>query len=144
MTSLVAQMVKNLSAMQDTWVRSLGLGKSPEEGKATHSIILAWRISWTEEPSGYSPWGHKESDRTETNAFTWQEATTTTKALWGLFCNDTNLNMRVPLSWPNKFHKFSPPNRMPLGLNIWILRGQSIQSTVQTNHGCVLFHNNIW
>ena len=41
MTSLVAQMVKNLSAMQDTWVRSLGLGKSPEEGKATHSIILA-------------------------------------------------------------------------------------------------------
>ena len=37
-----------------------------EKGKATHSIILAWRIPWTEEPGGlYSPWGHKESDTTE-------------------------------------------------------------------------------
>ena len=32
---------------------------------ATHSSILAWEISWTEEPCGYSPWGHKESDTTE-------------------------------------------------------------------------------
>ena len=32
---------------------------------ATHSIILAWKIPWTEEPGGYSPWGHKESDMTE-------------------------------------------------------------------------------
>ena len=36
-----------------------------EEGMATHSSILAWRIPWTEEPGGYSPWGHKESDTTE-------------------------------------------------------------------------------
>jgi len=36
-----------------------GLGRSPEEGMATHSSILAWRIPWTEEPAGYSPWGHK-------------------------------------------------------------------------------------
>ena len=32
---------------------------------ATHSSILAWKIAWTEEPGGYSPWGHKESDPTE-------------------------------------------------------------------------------
>ena len=36
-----------------------------EKGMATHSIILAWRIPWTEEPGGYNPWGHKELDTTE-------------------------------------------------------------------------------
>ena len=42
------------------------LGRSPGEGNATYSSILAWRIPWTEEPGGlYSPWGHKESDMTE-------------------------------------------------------------------------------
>ena len=49
-TSLVAQMVKNLPAMQETWVQSLGLGDPLEKGMATHSSILAWRIPWTEEP----------------------------------------------------------------------------------------------
>ena len=48
----MAQMVKNLPAMQETWVRSLG-GEDPlEEGLATPSSILAWRISWTGEPGG--------------------------------------------------------------------------------------------
>ena len=42
--SLVAQMVKNLSAMQETWVRSLGWEDPLEEGVATHSSILTWRI----------------------------------------------------------------------------------------------------
>ena len=42
--------VKSLSAMQETWVRSLGREDHLEEGMATHSSILAWRISWTEEP----------------------------------------------------------------------------------------------
>ena len=46
-TSLVAQLVKNLPAMQDTWVRSLGWEDPLEKGKATHSSILAWRIPWT-------------------------------------------------------------------------------------------------
>ena len=45
--SLVAQMVKNLPAMQETWVRSLGWEDSMEKGKATHSSILAERIPWT-------------------------------------------------------------------------------------------------
>ena len=46
----MAQMVKNLPAMQETQVLSLGLEDPLEKGMATHSSILAWRISWTEEP----------------------------------------------------------------------------------------------
>ena len=48
-------MVKNLSAiqeMQETWVQSLGQKDPLEEGMATHSSILAWRIAWTEQPGG--------------------------------------------------------------------------------------------
>ena len=45
--SLVAQMVKNLPAMQETWVRSLGWEDPLKKGTATHSSILAWRIPWT-------------------------------------------------------------------------------------------------
>ena len=45
--SLVAQLVKNLPAVQKTWVPSLGWDDPMEKGKATHSNILAWRIPWT-------------------------------------------------------------------------------------------------
>ena len=48
--SLMAQMVKNLPAMQETWVQSLVQEDPLEKGKATHSSILVWRIPWTEEP----------------------------------------------------------------------------------------------
>ena len=48
--SLVAQSVKNLPAMQETWDRFLGWEDPLEKEKATHSSILAWRIPWTEEP----------------------------------------------------------------------------------------------
>ena len=50
--TLMAQMVKNPPAMQEIWVRSLGWEELLEEGMATHSGILAWRIPWTEEPGG--------------------------------------------------------------------------------------------
>ena len=51
--SLVAQTVKNLPAMQETWVRSMGWEDPLEKGMATHSSILAWRIPCTElEPGG--------------------------------------------------------------------------------------------
>ena len=63
--SLLAQMVKNLPAMQETWVLSLGQEDPLKKGMATHSSILAWRIPWTEEPGGPSPWGCKELDTTE-------------------------------------------------------------------------------
>ena len=53
--SLVAQLVKNLPAMQETWVQSLGWEDLLEKGTATHSSILAWRI----------PWDHKELDMTD-------------------------------------------------------------------------------
>ena len=55
-------MVKNLPAMQETWVRTLGWEDPMEKGMATHSSILDWSIPWTE---GYSPWGQKEWDTTE-------------------------------------------------------------------------------
>ena len=63
--SLVAQMVKNPPSMGETWLRSLGWKDPLEKEMAIHSSILAWRIPWTEEPGGHSPWGHKESDTTE-------------------------------------------------------------------------------
>ena len=49
-SSLVAQMVKNSSVMQETWVQSLGQKEPLEKEMTTHSSILAWRIPWTEEP----------------------------------------------------------------------------------------------
>ena len=50
--SLVAQKVKNLPAVGETWVQYLGQKDPLEKGMATHSSILAWRIPWTEEPGG--------------------------------------------------------------------------------------------
>ena len=64
--SLMAQTVKNLPAMQETWVQSLGQEDPPEEVTATHSSILAWRIPHGQRSLvGYSPWDRKESDMTE-------------------------------------------------------------------------------
>ena len=58
--SLVAQMVKSPPAKRETWVRSLGWDDTLEEGMATHSSILAWRNSWTEEPGGLrSMWSQR-------------------------------------------------------------------------------------
>ena len=51
--------------MQETQVPSLSWEYPHEKGMATHSSILAWRIPWTEELTGLSPWGHKELDTTE-------------------------------------------------------------------------------
>ena len=55
--TLVAQTVKNLPAMQETRVQSLGGEEPLEKGMATHSSILAWRIPWTEEPGGLQSMG---------------------------------------------------------------------------------------
>ena len=55
--SLVAQMVKNLPAMPETHVRSLGQEDPLEKEMAAHSSILAWRIPWTEEPGGLQSMG---------------------------------------------------------------------------------------
>ena len=50
-------MVKNLPAMQETWVQSLGQEDPLKEEMATHSSVLAWEIPWTEEPGGLQPMG---------------------------------------------------------------------------------------
>ena len=60
----MVQTVKNLPAMRETWVQSLGLEDPLEKGMATHSKILAWRIPWTEEPGRLQSTG-SESDMTE-------------------------------------------------------------------------------
>ena len=49
---MVSQLVKNLPAMQETWVRFLGRRDPLEKEMATHTSFLAWRIPWTEEPGG--------------------------------------------------------------------------------------------
>ena len=63
---LVAQMVKNLPAIQETWVQSLSKEDPLEKGMTTHSNILAWRIPWTEEPGGLQSMG-SQTDMTVMN-----------------------------------------------------------------------------
>ena len=63
--SLVAQTVKDLPAVQETQVQLLCWADPLEKGMATHSTILVWRVPWTGNLAGYSPWAHKESDTTE-------------------------------------------------------------------------------
>jgi len=50
-------MIKNLPAMRETWVRSLGWEDHVEKGMVTHFSIIAWRIPWTEEPDGLQSMG---------------------------------------------------------------------------------------
>ena len=61
----VAQRLKRLPAMRETWVRSLGWEGPLEKEMATHSSILVWRMPWTEEVGGLESTGRKESDTTE-------------------------------------------------------------------------------
>ena len=72
MASLMAQMVKNRPAMQETWVRSLVWEDPWEKEMATHSSILAWRIPWTEEPGGLQAMGSQRvrHERLSTRAHT--------------------------------------------------------------------------
>ena len=71
MSSLVAQTVKNLPAMQETQVQPLGRKDPVEKGMATLSSIPAWKISMERATwlATYSPWGHKELGMTDTNTF---------------------------------------------------------------------------
>ena len=62
--SLVARTVKNLPAMQETWVQSLGQEDPLEKGMATHSVFLPEESHGQRSLGGYSPWGCKESDMT--------------------------------------------------------------------------------
>ena len=75
LTSLVAQMAKNLPATQENQVRSLGQEDSLEKGMATHSSILAWKLPWTEEPGELRSRGRRESDMTERLALSFSIST---------------------------------------------------------------------
>ena len=66
----MAQQVKNLPAMQETQVKSLGWEDPLEKGMATHSSILAWRISWTEEPGMFQSMGSQSQTRLSEVHFT--------------------------------------------------------------------------
>ena len=61
----MAQLVKKQAAMQETWVQFLGLEDPLEKEMATHSSVLAWRISWREEPGGLQSMGRRQSDTIE-------------------------------------------------------------------------------
>ena len=61
MASLVTEMVKNLPAIQETWVQSLGQEDPLEKGMATHSSNLAWGMPWIEEPGGLQSMGVTKS-----------------------------------------------------------------------------------
>ena len=84
----MAQLVENLSAMQETWVQPLGWEDPLEKEMAAHFSILAWKIPWTWSLVGSSPWGHKELDTTERLHFhaTGQELS----AKSFVPCNDSN------------------------------------------------------
>ena len=92
-SSLVAQLVKNPPAVRETWVLSLGQQDPLEKGMAIHSSILAWRIPWTEEPSGLQSMGSQRVGHDwSTNTFTffpwiilivhWQPFVIMTEELW--------------------------------------------------------------
>ena len=69
-TALVAQTVKRLPTMRETWVQSLSQEDLLEKEMATHSSILAWKIPWTEEPGGLQSMGSQSQDTTERLHFT--------------------------------------------------------------------------
>ena len=85
----MAQRVKNLPAMQETWILSLGQEDPPEKGMVTHSSILAWRIPWTEESSGPQSMGsqrvrHNWVTNTHTHKHTYQDRRTDVTGMWSM------------------------------------------------------------
>ena len=102
--SLVAQTVKNLPAMQETWVSSLGRENCLEKRMvATHSSILAWRIPWTEEPGGLQSMGSQRvgdnwatdiSHFTQIHFVAWQKLTHHCKA--SILKNNFNQKQKIP------------------------------------------------
>ena len=70
MFSKVAQMIKNLPAMQKTWVGSLGWEDPLEKGMVVHAVFLPGEFCRQRSLEGYSPWGHKGLDMTEQLTYT--------------------------------------------------------------------------
>ena len=90
--------------MQETQVQFLGWEDPLEEEMATHSSILAWKIPWTEEPAGYTPWGHRESDTAERTCMltAWSTPTSLSLGKEETGCASTSLCPRASV---HLFHK---------------------------------------
>ena len=123
-------MVKNLSAMWETWVWSLSWEDPLEEGMATHSSILAWRILWTEEPGGlYCPWGQRDKDK---NIYVYifraslvaqrvkNPPSMRETCIWSLNLEDpcTRARQSTPVFLPGEFYG----QRSLVGYNLWDCR----------------------
>ena len=101
----MAQMVKNLPAMRETWVQSLSQEDPLEKGMATHSSILAWRIPWVEEPGRLQSMG-KESDMTE--RLTHTHTHTHTQGLFEASQSELEVkraSLEFDLSYVNKYQR---------------------------------------
>jgi len=125
---LMVQMVKNLPAMWETWIQSLGQGDPLENGVATHSSILAWRIPWTE-----------EAGRLQSMGSHWVRQNWATNTVIE-FCNSSFHYQFYfkPSIWKDVFKLVF---RWPLFLVIWDqywLSTQSVHfhSIFTTDHGC--------
>ena len=81
------------------WVRSLSWEDPLEEGRATHSSVLAWRIPWTEEPGGLSPWGCKESGTIEATQHACKYAGIQDMGASQEFGVSVQWNTQQPLKW---------------------------------------------
>ena len=102
--SLVAHTVKNPPAVQETWVPSLGQEDPLEEGPATHSSILAWRIPGTEEPGGpqfmgSQRVGHNSATNTNARMQSWYRMMQQSPSfLLPIFSQNTHIHMHSPVS----------------------------------------------
>ena len=110
-TSLVAQLVKNLPAMWETWVQSLGQEDPLAKGMATHSSILAWRIPWTEEPGVAKSRGCKELGTTS------EQLSTHTQSGWGSGGTRRPQSRAGPPSWKT-LHLQGEDARAPLAWEV--------------------------
>ena len=84
----MAQTVKSLPTVQETQVQSLGQEDSLEKEIATHSIILAWKIPWTDEPGRLQSMGCKESDMTDRLHFHFSQVYTNFTVLHAFRCDE--------------------------------------------------------
>ena len=105
---LVAQLVKSLPVMQETWVQSLGREEPLEREMTTHSSILVWRIPWTEKPGGLLSTGLQESDTTE-----WLNLTYTPSTSWVAWKWKPDISM---LSWGGRSTNFGGKKHGELSL----------------------------
>ena len=97
--SLVAQMVKNLPAVQETWVQFLGWEDLLEKGMATHSSIFAWRIPWTEEPGRLQSMGlQRVRHDWETNTFTFSSRRSSNLFTWHIWHMTSQSGLHTPLT----------------------------------------------